>query len=406
MIKVEKAESLVLSNIKKVLPREKVNIENSLGRVLAEDIRSSLDIPPFNNSAMDGYAVRSIDTPGNLEVIEEVPAGYVAKKRLTKGKAIRIMTGAPLPAGADSVVMKEDTAAFGGNPKSKIQILNFVKILKAVKHGENIRKKGEDIKKGERVIKKGVILKPSHLGVLASLGISKVKVSKKPKIAILNTGDEIVGINEKLKPGKIRNSNRYSLSGQVLLAGAEPVSLGIARDRKEEIRSKILEGIKNDMLIISGGVSVGEYDLVHKTLASLGMDIKFQKIAIKPGKPVVFGLLNKRPVFGLPGNPVASMVSFELFVKPVIFKMMGCNEDYTRYVDAVSDSDIEKKKGLKFFVRAVTEYKGGEYRARTTGPQGSGILKSMTIANSLIELPEDLEAVKKGDVVRVKWLNS
>lgn len=408
MIKLEEARNIVLSNIKRLLTKEEVNILDSLGRVIAEDIISKVNIPPFSNSAMDGYAVRNCDTPGELKVMEEVPAGYVAKKRVSKGQAIKVMTGAPLPKGADSVVMVEDvesetsTTRYGGCPEP----VTRVKIFEHVESDTNIRKAGEDIEKGEKVIKKGTILKPAQLGILASLGISRVKVSMRPHVAILVTGDEVVGISEKLAPGKIHNSNGYSLYGQVLRSGGEPIQLGIAGDNEWTIRDRIIKGIKNDALIISGGVSVGDYDLVHKTLAELDMDIKFKKVSIRPGKPAVFGILRGTPVFGLPGNPVSSMVTFELYVKPALLKMMGCIDYSPVYVDAILDEDVEKKKGLRFFTRAVTEWKGGEYRTRTTGPQGSGILKSMAIANSLMDLPSDLEFVRKGDVVRVRWLNS
>ncbi len=400
MIKVEEAQKVILGNIRSS-GSEEITILESMGRTISKDYCSKDDIPPFDNSAMDGYAVSSSEVAGAnrqkpviLDVIEDLPAGRVAKREIKKGQGIRIMTGAPIPCGADAVIMVEKTQADGGK----------VKIFESAKAGENIRCAGEDIKRGELVLRKGKIIGPAEIGILASLGVKSVEVAKSPGVGILATGDELVEIEEDLTAGKIRNSNSYSLSGQVKKAGGIPHHLGIVSDDKSEIRRKIEEGLENDILLISGGVSVGEYDYVKEVMADLNGRIEFWKVAIRPGKPLVFGVINGKPVFGLPGNPVSSMVSFEVFVRPAILKMLGQKGDNRREVDAILEESIKKKKDFKYFLRAKTEWKGGEYRTKTTGPQGSGILKSMALANSLIILSEGEEFVEKGRQVTVRFL--
>ena len=306
------------------------------------------------------------------------------------------MTGAPIPCGADAVVMVEKTETDGGK----------VKIFESAKANENIRRAGEDIKRGELTLEKGKVIGAAEMGVLASLGVKSIEVAKSPRVGVLATGDELVEIEENLTGGKIRNSNTYSLSGQVKNAGGVPHHLGIVSDDKSEIRRKIEEGLENDILLISGGVSVGEYDYVKEVMAGLNGRIEFWKVAIRPGKPLVFCVINGKPVFGLPGNPVSGMVSFEVFVRPAILKMLGQKGDNRKEVDAVlEESIVKKKKGFKYFLRAKTEWKGGEYRTKTTGPQGSGILKSMALANSLIILSEGEESVEKGKQVTVRFLD-
>lgn len=401
-MKVEDALKRILKDIR-TLGLETVGLKDSLGRVLAEDIHSHNDIPGFDNSAMDGYAVRSQDTKGAsklnprvLEVIADIKAGDTPTKSLKKNQAIRIMTGAMIPSGADSVVMVEDTEKISEGK---------VKIFKETKPLQNIRKAGEDIKKGERVLKGGMLLTPSHTGILASLGKSKVKVFRRPKVAILATGDELVDVDKKLPPGKIHSSNTYTLYSQALSCGAIPKNLGIAKDRPQELMRKIKQGLDCDMLLTSGGVSVGDYDFVKGVLAELGTEMKFWRVAMRPGKPLAFGMIKHKPVFGLPGNPVSSMVSFEIFVRPAILKMSGRINDDRKEVEAKIEEDIEKKRGLKYFLRANTYWANGIYLTRTTGPQGSGILKSMALANSLIILEEGIESVKKGTKVRVRFLS-
>jgi molybdopterin molybdotransferase len=403
MIKVATALRIVLGGIK-TLDSEVIKLTGVLGRVLAENIHSDSDIPGFDNSAMDGYAVISCDTqdvskdkPKVLEVIGEIKAGDIPKRILKPHQAIRIMTGALIPKGADGVVMVEDTQRVDKNK---------VKIFKETAIGENIRKAGEDVKKGELVIPYGTLLKSAHIGLLASLGKAKVKVTRKPKVAILATGDEVVDVGEKLKPGKIRSSNTYTLYAQIIKSGGIPKNLGIAKDRPLELEKKIKLGLDCDLIVTSGGVSVGDYDLVKVILAKLGTNIKFWKIAMRPGKPLVFGTFKDKLVFGLPGNPVSSMVSFEIFVRPAILKMLGQKyNDRKKEVEAQVEEEIKKKPGFKYFLRANTRWHQGRYFTKTTGPQGSGILKSMALANSLVILSEDAEFIKRGEKVNVRFLD-
>ena len=401
MIKTEDALKIVLRGIN-ILDPEVVRLTNSLERVLAEDIYSSSDIPGFDNSAMDGYAVRSSDTanasknrPKVLEVTDSLKAGDTPKKTLRGNEAIRIMTGAVMPQGADSVVMVEETQ---WEEKDK------VKILKEVKFDENVRKKGEDIKRGEVIIEKGTLITSAHIGILASLGISKIKVTRKPKVAILATGDELIDVDKALAPGKLRSSNTYTLYSQIIECGGTPKDLGIARDEPDMLETKIKEGLSCDLIITSGGVSVGDYDLVKLVLAKMGTNIRFWQVAMRPGKPLVFGMIKGIPIFGLPGNPVSSMVSFEVFVRPAILRMRGQKVGDRKEADAVIEEGLKKKKGVRYFLRAQTRWEDGAYFTKTTGPQGSGILRSMALADSLIVLPEEQERVEKGARVRVRFL--
>ncbi len=405
MIKVSEALDIILNSTGS-LSSEAVPLTELLGRTLSEDVFSSTDIAPFDNSGMDGYALIASDTKGaspeapkTLEVIEELRAGMVSSSIIKSGQAIKIMTGAPIPQGADSVIMVEETE------KSEVRSQKSeVKIFKEAILGDNIRKAGEDIKKGELVIKKGTLLGPAHIGILASLGISKIDATKKPSVAVIATGDELIDVEEKISHGKLHTSNTYTLYSQVLNCGGIPVNIGIAKDNPLDIEGKIRSALKCDVIITSGGVSMGDYDFVKDVLAKLGGDIKFWKIAMRPGKPVLFGLLNGRPFFGLPGNPVSSMVAFEMFVKPSLMKMSGQRPDNKKEIEAVLQEDIKKKKGLRFFLRAITQWKDGSYITKTTGPQGSAILRSMMLANSLIILPEDDEFIEKGSKVKVRLL--
>lgn len=400
MIKVEEALNIVLGAVK-TTDAEKAGIIDSFGRTLAEDIKSDCDIPAFDYSAMDGYAVRFADTKGasaakstKLKVVGEFRAGGDASAKVEKGQAVKIMTGAPIPQGADAVVMVEDTKIEGDD----------VEVFEEAEKGDNIRLAGEDIKKGDLVIKRGTLLKEGHIGMLAALGISEVRVAKRPKVAILATGDEVISIDEDIKPGKVRNSNAYSLHTQVLACGGIPLNKGVARDDIEGLKAKLRSCLDCDIIITSGGVSMGEYDYVKDVMIDMGMELKFWKVAMRPGKPNLFGVIDGKPFFGLPGNPVSTMIGFEVFVRLAILKMLGRVSDDRREVEAVLEEDIKKKKGLKFFIRAQTRWEDGGYLTRTTGPQGSGILSSMAKADSLIILPEDKELVKQGEKVLVRLL--
>jgi molybdopterin molybdotransferase len=401
MLTIEEALDKILSRIQPI-GLEKVALLESLGRVSGEDVFATRDIPPFGNSGMDGYAVRfedikdaSSDHPVRLEVIEDLPAGFFSKKRVEKGKAIRIMTGAPIPEGSDSVVPVEETKREGG----------LVAIFKAFSTGKYIREKGEDVKKGDQILSKGDIIRPADVGMLASVGRSVISIYQRPLVAILCTGEELVDVDGDLDEGKIVSSNSYTLAAQVKDCGAIPVQLGIARDRKKEIKEGLLQGLRADILISSGGVSVGDYDFVKDILKELGMEIVFWKVAMKPGKPVVFGTLRGKPVFGLPGNTVSSMVSFEQFVRPSLLKMMGHRQIFRPVIEAFLKEDIHKESGRRHFVRGYVFNEKNLYYVTTTGPQGSGILKSMVKANGLIIIPEDLEIVRAGEKVKVQLLD-
>jgi len=401
MITVEEALENILSNIQP-LGAEKVPILETLGRVIAEDIYAGRDIPPLDNSGMDGYAVRwediqdaSPDHRVQLEVIEDLPAGFMASKAVGKGQAIRIMTGAPIPNGADTVVPVEDTDKKDGR----------VFILRSLGIGGNIRRAGEDVKKGDRVILTGDLIRPAEIGMLASLGRSLVYVFQRPQVAILATGDELADVDEKLDGVKIVSSNSYALAAQVKDCGAIPIQLGIARDLKEEIERKLRQGLRADVLISSAGVSVGDYDFVKDVLNDLGMKMVFWKVAMKPGKPLAFGLIDRKPVFGLPGNPVSSMISFEQFVRPSLLKMMGHHQLFRPVIEAILKEDIHKEPGRRHFVRAFVSFENDHYTVGITGEQGSAILRSMVKANGLVVVPEDKKLVKAGEKVKVQLLD-
>ncbi|MDO8283211.1 MAG: molybdopterin molybdotransferase MoeA [Thermodesulfovibrionia bacterium] len=401
MISVDEALKTVLDSVKGPLGSESVGIIESLGRVLAEDIHSGSDLPAFDYSAMDGFAVKHSDIKDaslasgiRLKIAGEFRAGGDTSSKVSKGEAVKIMTGAPIPEGADAVVMVENTKEAGG----------FVEVFEQVEKGDNIRLAGEDIKKGDLVLEKGSLIGPAHIGMLASMGIAIVNVSKRPKVAILTTGDEVLSIEEKLLPGKIRNSNAYSLFTQVIASYAMPVNKGVAKDNKMSLSEGLKSCLECDIIVTSGGVSMGEYDYVKEVMNELGMDEKFWKVAMRPGKPNLFGTIAGKPFFGLPGNPVSTMIGFEVFVRPAIMKMLGRKGGERREVEALLEEDVKTKKGLTFFVRAQTRWEDGGYVTKTTGQQGSGMLSSMVKADSLIIVPEDVDTVKKGSRVKVRML--
>jgi len=406
MISVEEALEKVLSYIK-VLDGVETPILECLGQVLAKDIYSSIDIPPKDNSAMDGYAVKAQDTSGAaasspvyLDIIGEAKAGDVSNLEVKAHKTIRIMTGAPLPKGADSVVPFEDT----DETQRSEQPLKQIGILKPVDKGKNVRLAGEDIGKGQLAIQKGAVLRPAQVGVLASLGMDKVKVIRRPVVAILATGDELAELGQPLSEGQIYNSNSYSSAAQVLRYGGIPRVLGIARDTEEDLDKKIREALSADMLLTTGGVSMGDYDLVKDVLAKQG-EISFWKVRMKPGKPLAFGTIKGVPHLGLPGNPVSSMITFELFARPAILKMMGKTNLIRPTVEVTMESRIKNSDGRRIFARAIVRKEGDRLYAKTTGPQGSGILTSMSMANALVIVPEDVAAVKEGDLVKAIMLD-
>lgn len=402
MIPVKEARDIVLGRIP-MLGAERVELFSALGRVLAEDVLAPYDVPPHNNSAMDGYAVRSEDVkrasrdnPVVLEVIEDLPAGYISQQPVGKQQAIRIMTGAAIPEGADAVVRVEETAR--GEGKS-------VLIFKEVPPRCDMRLAGEDIRQGEIVLQKGKLIRPAEIGLLASLGRSSIQVYQRAQVAILSTGDELVNIDEPLQPGKIINSNSYSLAALVLETGAIPIQLDIAKDTQADLEEKFSHGLRADVIISSGGVSVGDYDLVKDILNKSGSEMQFWKVCMKPGKPQAFGSIAGKPTFGLPGNPVSSMVSYEIFVRPALLKMMGYTRIYRSVVSATIEEDMKKTDKRKHFVRVILRNEHGKYIASTTGAQGSGILSSMSKANGLAVIEEERLIVRVGENVPVMVLD-
>jgi len=416
MISVEEALEKILSYVK-VLEPERKPILDCLGQVLAEDIYSTIDIPPLDNSAMDGYALRAEDTRGASEssprylvVVGEVAAGSMPTREVTPGTAIRIMTGAPLPEGADAVVRFEDTDEV--SRKSSREDLSHIGILCQAKKGLNVRCRGEDIASGNLVLKKGQVLRPQEIGVLASLGRSTALVIRQPIVAILATGDELIGVDQPLAPGKIYDSNNYTIAAEVSRYGGIPKILGIGRDSVRSLTEKIDEGLDADMLITSGGVSKGDYDIVKDVLAEHG-EVGFWTVCMKPGKPLAFGIIKKVeggrkgkvPHLGLPGNPVSSMITFEQFARPAILKMMGKKILAKPSIRAIIEDDVVNTDGRRLFARVSVTKRGGQYHASVTGPQGSGILTSMARANGLAVIPESSRGVKAGDMVEVQMLD-
>jgi molybdopterin molybdotransferase len=401
MIKIEEALQIILNHIKEGT-KAVVKIEDTFGLVLAEEVRAQSDIPPFDNSAMDGYAVISSDIrnasrerPVMLRLLEDVPAGSIPSRELVKGYATKIMTGAPVPGGADAVIIVEETEERDGT----------VQCFAGVHPGENVRRSGEDVKKGELVLPGGSHIRPQEMGMLAALGKRKARVIRRPRVAILATGSELVGIDQTPGPGQIRNCNNYSLIGLVKKYGGQPVDCGLARDDARVLRKKLLEASGCDMVITSGGVSVGEHDLVKGVLAELGAEMKFWKVCMKPGKPLAFGIINDKPVFGLPGNPVSVVISFEQFVRPALLKMMGRKNLEKPTITAVLEEAVEKPSDRVHLVRATVIRRNGQYHASPTGPQGSGILKSLVMADGLIVLPKETTRVAAGDRVKVIMLD-
>jgi molybdopterin molybdotransferase len=377
-----------------VLDMEEKAILDAAGQVLAEDVISTEDVPPAANSGMDGFAVRSSETPGTLRVIADQPAGYVTDETVEPGTAIRIMTGGVVPPGADAVVPVEDTD--GGRSGA-------VTISVRAAAGANIRQAAEDVRAGERVLPAGTVLGAGTIGVLASVGRGRVKVYRRPTVAFMASGDELIGVDEPLAPGKIRNSNSYTLRCQIEQAGGLPRDLGVARDTLDDIRAHVQGGLQADLFITSAGVSVGDFDYVKRVLEEHGQ-LNLWRIAIRPGKPVAFGVFDGTPVISLPGNPVSSMVTFELFVRPAIAKMMGRRElDPPSARVKVLDA-IDNRGGRRSFMRAIVSREGDGYVAKLTGPQGSGILTSMARANALIDVPAEVETLAAGSEARAIWL--
>ena len=413
MLSVEEALERILESVHVLDPEERPLLE-ALGQVLAEDAVSEYNIPPLDNSAMDGYAVKSADivgaskdTPVTLRVIGTVAAGELPRNNVTTGTAVRIMTGAPVPEGADAVVPFEDTDELERRRTSRD--LNEIGIRFEVRQGADVRPAGQDVRKGDLVLTKGSVLRPSEIGVLASLGSDMVRVIRRPIVAILATGDELMEPGEEYGPGKIYNSNSLTIAASVLRYGGVPKLLGIARDNLESMNSKLREGLDSDILVTSAGVSKGDYDMVKDVLAQHGK-IDFWSVRMRPAKPLAFGVLNapdgkKVPHIGLPGNPVSAVVAFEQFGRAAIRKMMGKPNLGRPTVEAILDEPIHNTDSRRVFARAVVTKQGGEYHARLTGDQGSNLLTSMARANALAICPEDIPRKDAGEMVVVQMLD-
>jgi molybdopterin molybdotransferase len=409
LISVEEALSKILDFIE-VLESEEKPLLECLGQVLAEDVYAPFNVPPQDNSAMDGYAVQaksivgaSYERPKVLRVVGEIAAGCVTELKVEPGTAVRIMTGAFVPEGADAVVPFEYTDEVDRKQRSASR--DEIGIRVSLPEASNIRRGGENIAKGALVMKQGMLLRPAEIGVLASLGKAIVSVIRRPVIGILATGNEVMEITQPILPGKIYNSNSYSLAAQVLRYGGIPKLLGIAPDDVEQLALAVRHGLDCDILVTSGGVSLGDYDVVKQVLVAEG-NISFWTVRMKPGKPLAFGVFKrddgkKIPHLGLPGNPVSSMISFEVFVRPAILRMMGRSNLAMPSVTAIMEDPVENDDGRRLFARVVVTKRDGKYFARLTGPQGSGILSSMARANGLAVVPESTKEVKSGGKVEV-----
>ena len=415
VLSVEEALERILATVH-VLEPERVGLLEAAGRVLAEEITADRDIPPLTNSAMDGYAVRGADIsqaqhPARLRVVGEVAAGHVSQMRVEPGMAMRIMTGAPVPAGADTVVRFEDTRPSTGSGHRLSS--GWIEILKAPPTGANVRAAGEDVHAGQVILQPGKLLRPQEIGMLAAVGRVEVAVVRQPRVAILATGDEVVPPNQTPGPGQIRDANSYIVAAQVQAFGGLPLLLEVARDREDLVRRGMREALtqKADFIITSGGVSVGDFDLVKQVLAAEG-EMHFWSLNMKPGRPLAFGQIcppSQRgggvPLLGLPGNPVAVMISTELFGRPALMKMQGFTDWSRPVVQARLSQPIRRKDGRRHYLRVRLRETSAGYEAMLTGDQGSGILNSLVQADGLAVIPEEANHLPAGAEVEVLLLS-
>ena len=416
MLSVEEARSRILEMFQP-LESERKPILEALGQVLAEDVSSPMSIPPLANSAMDGYAVQSSDitgatpdTPTSLRVIGQVAAGQLPQNAVVPGTAVRIMTGGPIPPGADTVVPFEDTDEYDLKSSGMgLSDIAEIKVNIGAPEGSNVRPAGQDITKGQTVLKKGMLLRPSEIGVLASVGRDMVEVVRRPVVAVIATGDELLEPGGPIAPGKIYDSNSYSVAAAVLRYGGVPLFLGIARDNLESMNAKLEEGLDADLLLTSAGVSRGDYDIVKDLLASRGK-VAFWSVRMRPAKPLAFGVFPRPggrlvPHVGLPGNPVSALVAFEELVRPAILRMLGRTDLEKPTIRAELEEDVVNTDGRRVFARVVVTRRDGRYYACLTGDQGSGVLTSMALANGLAICTEDVPRMKAGEEVDVQMLD-
>jgi molybdopterin molybdotransferase len=402
MITLDEAIEIVLETVS-ATEEETVILADAVGRVSNRDIVCSSPIPPFDNSAMDGYAVISADTeeasrssPVTLTIVEYIRAGQVPKVKIERGQASRIMTGAQVNEGADAVIMQEMTKGTDST----------VEIHEKVQAGVNIRKAGEDMNSGHLCVPRGKVLTPADVGLIATVGFGQFFVYRRPVVSIVATGDELIAPDSFLEPGKIRNSNTYTLISQVKECGCVAHDFGIAGDTSEKIKEKLTPALSSsDMVITSGGVSVGDYDEVQDVLRDLGVELIFWKTKMKPGKPLLFGLYKGKLVFGVPGNPASSMVVFEEIIKPALLKMMGRRKLFLPRVDVLLKDDLRAGGDRLTFIRVIVRYINNEFVAFSSGSQSSGVLSSMASANGLVAVPIGQKILKSGQKVKAQILD-
>lgn len=407
MLSVAEAQAIILEQVRPC-EADQVPLLEALGRVLAEDVMAGDDLPPFDNSGMDGYAVRaedvagaSRDTPVVLDVVADIAAGHPATVMVGPGQAARIMTGAPLPAGADAIVPVESTdePMRGGEAPARIQL--FQKSIL----GEHIRPAGGDVQRGDTALGAGTVVRPSEIALLAALGYAQVSVIRRPRVAVLATGDELAQPGEPMQPGQIRNANGFSTAAQVIRYGGIPLQLGIARDAAGDVRARLAEGLaaKADLFVVSAGISVGAHDLVKDVVRADG-ELDFWRVRMRPGKPLAFGRFGGVPFFGLPGNPVSAMLTFEQFVRPAILKMTGRTNWRKPVVQAELAEDVSSD-GRETYVRARVTRQGDRYIARLSGGQASNVLSALVAANALVIIPEGQTRIEAGARVMAQMLD-
>ena len=408
MLSVAEAQQAILANIKRLEP-ETVSLLEALGRVLAEDVIAATALPSFANSAMDGYAVRAADVigashnrPVRLAVIADIPAGHPTNVEIISGTAARITTGAMLPHGADAVVPVEDT---DDGARGASELLESVAVYIAPERGEHVRAAGDDVQRGEQVLSAGALIRPSEIALMSAVGHSRVMVYRRPRVALLATGDELVMPDEQPGPGQIRNVNEYSTAALVLRYGGVPLLLGIAHDRLEEVSAKLEEAIEQgaDLIVASAGVSVGAYDVVKDAVQAHG-SIDLWKVRMRPGKPIAFGTYRHVPFFGLPGNPVSAMMTFEQFVRPTL-RIMGGFAQWQKPTVTVTLLEAVDSDGRETYARAWVERRAGEWTARLSGGQGSNMLHGLARANALVVVPDGVTHLAAGAAAQAQMLD-
>ena len=405
LLSVNEAKEIILKHFK-ILDSEHVHLESAAGRVLAVDVISEINLPQFTNSSMDGFAVRAKDiinasqsNPVELTVIDDIPAGKLSEVEIQDGQTVRIMTGAPIPNGADCVVPIEATDQYRSSKRADTLLPSIIKVFTNLESGSYVRQAGEDILSGERVLTKGTKLHPADIGLLAMLGQINVPVVRQPIVAFMSSGDELVPVNTPLTPGKIHDSNTYTLSAQIIRDGAVPLNLGIASDQEESVINKLSASVASnvDLIISTAGVSVGAFDLIKTVLARYG-EVEFWRVNMRPGKPLTFGNYKGIPFIGLPGNPVSAFVGYEIFIRSAIFRMIGLTNEEPNIISVSLGEPIESD-GRESYLRAIVIREEGRRMAHLTGHQGSGNLRSLVQANALLIIPAGVKSLPLNSMV-------